>query len=468
MIADSSSPMHHPDGTRRRGASHDRSSRWGWAAITGALVLHWVAFFPAVMSYDSLNQWDQVRLGEIVDWHPAAHTLLFGALQKLFGSPAAAAALQVLLLSLLFYVALRLSASLHPDNTRQRWGTVAFVIASPVIGLYSVTLWKDVIFAIAIAAATLFAVRAEQGAPRGVRAVVFLAVNFSVIALFRKSGIVVLGLIVIAWFLSQRQSRRVLVAASLSALALIGTVRYGVFRAFDVAPNDAQAATLPFFFLARVVVSGDGLKPENQELVTQVQSLEVIKETFDPYRVDYLLADGTDWGVLADRASDFFRAAIEEGLESPRLVVRHLVDTGGLAWYPLPRGDRLYIGPTNIEWYAYSVDFGLRSSEVPVLTGALTWRVRNTASGLLLWLVWRPGVYLWILVASGWWWLRRLRRCVSILGPAMASAVVVALANPAPDVRYMFPTYLSLVVLVPFMTRVRQRPPKIVTGHESP
>jgi len=435
-----------------------RSARWAWAVITGVLVLHWIGLFPAVMTFDSLDQWHQVIVGQIIDWHPAAHTLFIGILQKLFDNPAAVSAVQVALFGGLFGWSLFLSARMYPTHHLQRWLLAGTVIVTPIVGLYSVTLWKDIMFSLAIAAVVLFAVNNLREWPSGLpwKPIAGLGGLFAVIGLYKKSGLVVVALIALVWLLTSPQARRIVIASALVALAIVGTTRYVVLPQFDVIPGDAQAATIPFHFLARAVAGGESLDPETLELVTEVQSVENIKATFDPYRVDYLLGEGTNWVPLAEDSLDFMTAAVEEGLDSPLLVLRHMVDTGGLSWYPLARQDRLYVGSTTVEYDAYPVDDGIRSSEVPGLTDFLTWRVENTDSGFLRWMVWRPGVYLWLLVIATGFWLRDLRRFLLVTAAPLASALVVALANPAPDVRYTFPVYLSLIVLIPFLT-FRQR-----------
>jgi len=438
---------------------HARSARWAWAVITGVLLLHWMGFFPAVMTFDSLDQWHQVITGHIVDWHPAAHTLFIGIFQKLSNSPAAVSAVQAVLFSGLFGWSLFLSARMYPEHRLQRWLMAGFVILTPIVGLYSVTLWKDVIFSLAIAAVVLLAAGHLPEWPPGLpwKLVVTLAGLLATVGLSRRSGLVVLALIALVWVLAQPRARKIVVASTLVALAIVATTQYVVLPQFDVIPGDAAAAAVPYHFLARAVVEGEDLDSETLQLITRVQSLEQIRAKFDPYRVDYLLGEETNWAPLAEDSLRFATTAAKEGLESPLLMLRHLVDTGGLAWNPLPRQDRLYIGSTTVEYYGYPIDDGIRSFEVPGLTDFLTWRVRSTGSGFLLWLVWRPGLYLWLLVFAVWFWLRDLRKFLVVTAPPLASALAVALVNPAPDVRYSFPVYLSLVVLIPFLTFGRHR-----------
>lgn len=431
--------------------------------IVLTLASHWVGLFPAVMSFDSLDQWHQAVTGRIVDWHPAAHTLALGIFQRLFDSPAAASAVQAVLTAGLFLWSLRLSWQLYPSNRLQRWLMVVLVICTPVVGLYTVTLWKDVTFALVVAATCLLSIRIMQDSRErlaGWRVVQF-ATLFAVMGLTRKAGLVVIVLTVLAWMIWHEPARQGALVALGLALTTIVVVRMVVFPAFDVAPGDAQTAIIPFFFLSRVVAENGELTPASLELVSSLQSLDAIRANFDPYRVDYVTGLGFNWELAVDRLDDLIRAALVEGGRHPDIAISHLLDTGGLAWNPLPRSDRLYIGPTSIEWQAYPVDMGLRSETVPPLTDFLRDRIELTSEGFLKWLIWRPAHYLYLLVGVATYWLRSVRRVALIAAAPLATSLTVALVNPAPDVRYMYPVYLSLFVLIPFITRrAMARPPE--------
>jgi hypothetical protein len=47
-------------------------------------LIYWLAFFPGVMSYDSVSQWDQLSTFKITDLHPAFHTILMWMLTRVW------------------------------------------------------------------------------------------------------------------------------------------------------------------------------------------------------------------------------------------------------------------------------------------------------------------------------------------------------------------------------------------------
>jgi hypothetical protein len=63
--------------------------------------IYLLAYWPGLMSYDSLQQWEQMTTGQLDNWHPAFHTMSNWLITRLWLSPAAVALTQIATLSLL-------------------------------------------------------------------------------------------------------------------------------------------------------------------------------------------------------------------------------------------------------------------------------------------------------------------------------------------------------------------------------
>ncbi len=77
--------------------------RWYWLrfALPCAAVwsLYLLAFWPGIMSQDSVDQWHQLLQGRYEDAHPAFHTLTVWLITRVWLSPAAVALVQIVILS---------------------------------------------------------------------------------------------------------------------------------------------------------------------------------------------------------------------------------------------------------------------------------------------------------------------------------------------------------------------------------
>jgi hypothetical protein len=149
--------------------------RWiFWLLFAGALGLYgiWLgAFWPGIMSVDSLNIWRAALLPHVmINNHPIVNEIWYLCCQQFWQHIAVVPIIQIILLSALlattYFLAFR-------RGVRGRWLLPCYLLTlfSVPIGLYNVTLWKDVPFALlvvfwALYIAYLFLQKHEKGMKR--------------------------------------------------------------------------------------------------------------------------------------------------------------------------------------------------------------------------------------------------------------------------------------------------------------
>ena len=125
-------------------------------------LIYWLAFFPGVMSYDSVNQWDQLSTFKITNLHPAFHTILEWLLTRIWYSPAIISLFQVVLASLVIGYGLN---SIRKVSRLPGYILIALgllISANPIVGVMDVTLWKDVLYSFAILLLTIYLFNINQ------------------------------------------------------------------------------------------------------------------------------------------------------------------------------------------------------------------------------------------------------------------------------------------------------------------
>lgn len=103
-----------------------------------------LTFWPAIITRDSINSWDQITTNTYSNWHPYIFTFYLKILSLIAFTPASVAIFQILLSSILSsYIFFRFYQRKNKLLT-----IVAFFlfVSSIPIGLYNITIWKDVIF----------------------------------------------------------------------------------------------------------------------------------------------------------------------------------------------------------------------------------------------------------------------------------------------------------------------------------
>ena len=124
-----------------------------WFFLVGAVVCYsfWmIAFWPGVMSVDSLKIWRAAQLSEVyLNDHPVLNVFLYAFLCNLWNSSAVVVGFQVLMASLLTaWIFYRLSS--FGISLMLLLPFYLMAILSIPIGLYNTVLWKDIPFALLV------------------------------------------------------------------------------------------------------------------------------------------------------------------------------------------------------------------------------------------------------------------------------------------------------------------------------
>ncbi len=168
----------------------------GWAAV---LLLCW----PGQLSYDSVVQLHDGRIGRYHSWHPAVMAWLLGLGDAILAGPG----LFVLFSSALLFVPL---LSLLRTRPRVAWpatAAAAVLVLLPQCLLYQGLVWKDVLFANAAVAGFVFLAQAEICWSRARARKLFLVLSLAAMvlaALARQNGALVpaaggAAVVFIAW-----------------------------------------------------------------------------------------------------------------------------------------------------------------------------------------------------------------------------------------------------------------------------
>lgn len=151
-----------------KSAAPAATRRMGWLLYALPMLLAWLiyllAYWPGMMSADSLNQWGQALSGHFIDHHPAFHTFLIWLLTRIYPSPALVALVQILALGLLAGYILGFFETQGAPRPILWLASLVFAL-SPVNGTMVNTLWKDVLYGAALVGLTflVYRIAASQG-----------------------------------------------------------------------------------------------------------------------------------------------------------------------------------------------------------------------------------------------------------------------------------------------------------------
>ena len=261
------------------------------------LLGHW----PGAMTIDSINSWNQTKTLGISNWHPWTYTVFMLGLTQLLDSPAVVGIFQILTLAgLASFVCTFLIREKTPGLLVLPFFAL-FVLSVP-IGLYNITLWKDVPFSTlsffwAFLLYYLF-YRKKTGSPvvPGLKVVLLLAALLLGLATIRHNGVLYLVVIpvILLWLqLIPRDRVAALVLLSVGSYLLFQFVVAdwtGIHRRTDYQYLNLSWKLNPLaaLFLAPSYYYETDNYQRDQEIMERWVSLEDIKRRYTPYRVDPL------------------------------------------------------------------------------------------------------------------------------------------------------------------------------------
>lgn len=234
---------------------------WPWFAVAALALMLSLVWWPGIIAYDTLRQYEQALAGQYDDWHPPIMARLWALLlaARLSGSGP-----MLLAQLLLYWSGLALLAGALARQGARGAATLALLAGvSPLPFDWSVTIVKDAELVAALTAATglLAWYRLDRRAVPG-WAVAVIAVLLGYAMLVRANAIFAAVPLALSWmdWLGVRRwlGRMVLLGcATLAAIGVSGPINHGLLGA----GRSGVETTLPIFDFAGIAHFAPGALP---------------------------------------------------------------------------------------------------------------------------------------------------------------------------------------------------------------
>ncbi len=413
----------------------------------GIWLLYWLAYFPGQMSSDSLDQWGQMLRFDFNDNHPAFHTLSNWLITRLWLSPAAVALAQIITMSVLIGSGLSKLRTLGVSPA-VLWAVCGLFTLSPVMGMTTITLWKDIPYSMSILWLTLLLLEVITSEGRWLAAswrnMVLLGVASFCVSIFRHNGPpVALGTLLALGFVYRAFWKRVAVAFVI-AITIYGAVHGPLYSVLGVKEmSSAFKYQVLLHQVAASVAAGTPLAPEEARVLDGIMPVEQLKSRYSCARTTSIIFDSPlNEQELENGGASLGRLWLSLLLRNPGAIVNHLLCSGGLVWNVSPFKHYLYATEGGIE---QPNEFRLSTRpKLPRLHHILGDFVNLTLERKLIWLIWRPAIYLYGTMLLSALAAFRLRETAWLLFalPVLLQSMTLFLLCPAQDFRYQFSVYL--------------------------
>jgi hypothetical protein len=447
-----------------RAAAFARRRR-GWARYALPLVLAWgflwTLYFPGLVGFDPLLQWEQVVSRHFRNWHPPFHTWWLWLIAGPFDSMAAVSGLQVLLFAALVGKVLE-ELGHWKVPAWARWTVVAWAALSPALGTNVIAVWKDAPFTLLCLWVVLIVLRAERTGVFGVKEAARLGLCVAGLSLLRHNGpLLALPLLVSAlWRYPGSRQRGTL---AIVGLGLTLFVRGPVYAAFRVEPSPPLLTqVLSIHRLGTAAFHAESLPPEDVRTLTQLMPLEDWKKRYECQAVGNYIWPGSP---LYEHPERLEGKALEMAGVVGRFARSH-PDAFWEQWVCVTRylwalDSLLYIGPFTPDGGAVDRNvFGWKThSWFPALGREYTQALLKASIGerWVRIVVWQPAPSLYLLLAALGVVLWRQRSVGTLLAfqCALTNTAAWLVLSPNPDLRFQFPAMLFAPLALALMLAPR-------------
>ena len=462
---------------------------------------------PGIMTFDSFNQVHQIASGRYTNWHPFFHTFIEMILYKIYSSPISVGIFQILTFSIIWMVICKYFRNNDESiNLTDIKSDREFIIQSiitliicliPINAIYSITLWKDVLFSYALLfLCFLIKVLIDKKCKVSIKFIVLMGFVMACVAQLRLNGIYVIVplLIILAYYL-YRHDKTEKFFVKLPVIAIIFILLIASLNAVYNVEDNAKDATLAKtthmlanYDLYHKLDAKDSAK--FHELINE----KTVKDRYNTFFTDPV-RNAANESVFEANKGEYISMAVKYSLQDPIHFIKYMLSSSELTWditrdsywqgkpYYIEKNGPLLESSRNNYFKSYHTtpvaDYENVSSvnEGTGLFNLLNSFVYNARTNIVMDTLFEsPALYMFlsILAMAGIYYLTKSKNIILVYLPNLFNILVVFVSIPTQDNRYLYPNllvfYLLVIILVGILAKQNfsLKPKAIATSTELP
>ena len=462
---------------------------------------------PGIMTFDSFNQVHQIASGRYTNWHPFFHTFIEMILYKIYSSPISVGIFQILTFSIIWMVICKYFrnndesinlADIKSDREFIIQSIITLIICLiPINAIYSITLWKDVLFSYALLfLCFLIKVLIDKKCKVSIKFIVLMGFVMACVAQLRLNGIyVIVPLLIIMAYYLYRHDKTEKFFVKLPVIAIIFILLIASLNAVYNVEDNAKDATLAKtthmlanYDLYHKLDAKDSAK--FHELINE----KTVKDRYNTFFTDPV-RNAANESVFEANKGEYIGMAVKYSLQDPIHFIKYMLSSSEITWditrdsywqgkpYYIEKNGPLLESSRNNYFKSYHAtpvaDYENVSSvnEGTGLFNLLNSFVYNARTNIVMDTLFEsPALYMFlsILAMAGIYYLTKSKNIILVYLPNLFNILVVFVSIPTQDNRYLYPNllvfYLLVIILVGILAKQNfsLKPKAIATSAELP
>lgn len=293
--------------------------------------------YPGVLTIDSVNQITQIMTGDYSNHHPFWHTMVIKLFVemglRIFNDINKGVALysiaQIILSSLSFAFAASTLSRMKVSRKVVAL-VVLFFTLMPYHLMYSITMWKDVLFGCFVLLFITVFYRIFVGIGNNTTNYILLIVSSIGICLFRSNGFFVFVILTVVLFLLWKMKYKKVLFVFLGTIVLSTFLKHTTLSMLHIEqPDTIEALSIPAQQIARVVKENKPLNEWERDMLEEIIDLNQVGENYSPYisnPIKHMIRDKGNQQYLSNNKKDYLKLYIDLGCKYPTTYVKAWVD----------------------------------------------------------------------------------------------------------------------------------------------
>lgn len=439
--------------------------------------IYLAVFYPGIATIDTFNQFHQIASGHFTNWHPFFHTFIEMLCLKVYSNPVSICIFQILVFSTMWMIICKYNRRdpVKNDKTFRMQMIATFIICIiPINALYSVTLWKDILFSYCIMFLCFLAkVMIDKKGNVDYKFIILLSLIMAFIAQLRGNGmyVILVAVIIYSAYLFLKRNPKMgalLLALTITCIFLISMLDV----AYDVEDNAKDAMMTKVAHMLADYDLNLEIDEADRDKIHNLIDKDKVKGYYIKTGSDTILSI-TDLKEFKNNKTPYIELAIKYSLKDPIHCLQYLFESAPMAWDIIRDSD--WIGRPyymNGEQDRLQMDFKLyyeKHNFTPtqnyenisyVNFGTPVFKVLNLLAlgieGHFIpdTLFNSPALYMYLSIIIMIWisFITKSREIYLMYIPNLLNVIIVFLSTPIQDNRYLYANllvcYLLIIILI--------------------
>lgn len=417
-------------------------------------ILYLLAFYPGIMTSDSLGQWNEMNTFKLIDWHPVMHTLFNYLITRIWYSPAAIALVEILMISLTFGYAMYIFNNIGVNKRLLVLLSVLFPLFPPV-GLMSICIWKDIPYSAMIFLMTILLLSLHYNGSKLLAKPTFIVIlvlcSFGIL-FFRHNGIIPFIATYIGLLITYRNFTKKIFILLISILLIFGIIKGPIYSAIGVQPTQkSEALGILVNSVGAVVRDNGNITDEQKEKLNKIMPYKLWGEKYNPYITDSIKFDKRfNSKILSDNPMDFIKLWLEIFKQNPGDVARAYFKQISLVWQ--------INQPKDGYGYVYIYEYPIGDNHYNLKSIPKSYKLNNFLFNTIDFtskkptIFWRPAIFMYLIfIIFLYQFIKVNKRIALVAVPLFFNIASLLISMPAQDYRYLFSNTLVFFAILPMV-----------------